>query len=188
MAAASIARTVRFSISVNVSTRAAHPDPISSNVSRSCSQQSGLAASSLVLEITETTLMRDTDRCILTLCALRALGVRIAIDDFGTGYSSLSYLHQLPGRHPQDRPELRRRHRRRQRRHVPRAGDRLARRRTRPRRRGRRCRDRAPGRHAPRRRLRARAGLLLREALGCGRDGAAARHPVTGHDQSLTRK
>ena len=40
--------------------------------------------------------MRDTDRSILTLCALRDMGVRIAIDDFGTGYSSLSYLHQLP--------------------------------------------------------------------------------------------
>ena len=183
----SIARTLRFR-SASTSRPCSSSSPISSNVSRSCSQQSGLAASSLVLEITETTLMRDTDRCILTLCALRALGVRIAIDDFGTGYSSLSYLHQLPVDILKIDQELRRRHRRGQRRPVPRAGDRLARRRARPRRRRRRCRDRAPGRHAPRRRLRARAGLLLREALGCGRDGAAARHPVTGHDQSLTRK
>jgi diguanylate cyclase (GGDEF)-like protein len=59
-------------------------------------EESGLPASTLVLEITETTLMRDTDKGILTLSALRSMGVRIAIDDFGTGYSSLSYLQQLP--------------------------------------------------------------------------------------------
>jgi diguanylate cyclase (GGDEF)-like protein/PAS domain S-box-containing protein len=84
-----------LSISVNVSpVQLVQPDYVE-RVAFAL-RESGLAASSLVLEITETTLMRDTDRCILTLCALREIGVRVAIDDFGTGYSSLSYLHQLP--------------------------------------------------------------------------------------------
>jgi diguanylate cyclase (GGDEF)-like protein/PAS domain S-box-containing protein len=85
----------KFFISVNVSTVQLLQGDFVERVSFAL-HESGLAASSLILEITETTLMRDTDRSILTLCALRALGVRIAIDDFGTGYSSLSYLHQLP--------------------------------------------------------------------------------------------
>jgi diguanylate cyclase (GGDEF)-like protein/PAS domain S-box-containing protein len=85
----------QFSISVNVSTLQLTQGDFVERVSFAL-DESGLDASSLVLEITETTLMRDTDRSILTLCALRAMGVRIAIDDFGTGYSSLSYLHQLP--------------------------------------------------------------------------------------------
>lgn len=57
---------------------------------------SGLAPSTLVLEITENALIRDPDGTIRTLRALRELGVRIALDDFGTGSSSLSQLTRLP--------------------------------------------------------------------------------------------
>ncbi len=57
---------------------------------------SGLPASGLVLELTESTLLSDTARVHHRLARLRELGVRIAIDDFGTGYSSLSYLRRLP--------------------------------------------------------------------------------------------
>jgi diguanylate cyclase (GGDEF)-like protein/PAS domain S-box-containing protein len=56
----------------------------------------GFEPSSLVLEITETTIMRDADTATSRLRALKDLGVRLAIDDFGTGYSSLSYLRQIP--------------------------------------------------------------------------------------------
>jgi diguanylate cyclase (GGDEF)-like protein len=57
---------------------------------------SGLSASRLELEITETLLLEKSDQVIATLHALRALGVRISMDDFGTGYSSLSYLRSFP--------------------------------------------------------------------------------------------
>ncbi len=55
-------------------------------------ESTGLPASQLTLEITETVLMTDTSSTRETLDALHELGVRVAIDDFGTGYSSLSYL------------------------------------------------------------------------------------------------
>jgi len=50
----------------------------------------------LVIELTESELLQDFDRAVVTLTKLRALGVRIAIDDFGTGYSALAYLSRFP--------------------------------------------------------------------------------------------
>jgi EAL domain-containing protein (putative c-di-GMP-specific phosphodiesterase class I) len=56
----------------------------------------GLPASRLELELTESSLMCDGDSTIVLLNSLREQGVRIALDDFGTGYSSLSYLQRFP--------------------------------------------------------------------------------------------
>jgi diguanylate cyclase (GGDEF)-like protein/PAS domain S-box-containing protein len=57
---------------------------------------SGLPAERLELEITETSLLDDSETTLGVLFRLRELGVRIAMDDFGTGYSSLSYLQSFP--------------------------------------------------------------------------------------------
>ncbi len=58
--------------------------------------ESGLDPKRLVLEITETALLRATPATVATLEAVRAMGVRTVIDDFGTGYFSLSHLRQFP--------------------------------------------------------------------------------------------
>ncbi len=58
--------------------------------------ESGLAASRLELEITETVLLQDDKSVMDSLHQMRELGVKISMDDFGTGYSSLSYLRSFP--------------------------------------------------------------------------------------------
>jgi diguanylate cyclase (GGDEF)-like protein/PAS domain S-box-containing protein len=55
----------------------------------------GITTDRLVLEVTETMLMRDLDQVDRTVSELRAAGISLAIDDFGTGYSSMSQLHRL---------------------------------------------------------------------------------------------
>jgi diguanylate cyclase (GGDEF)-like protein len=56
----------------------------------------GLDPGALIIEVTETALMRDAEATARQLRAIKDLGVRIAVDDFGTGYSSLAYLQQFP--------------------------------------------------------------------------------------------
>ncbi|WP_026289184.1 bifunctional diguanylate cyclase/phosphodiesterase [Thioalkalivibrio sp. ALMg11] len=56
----------------------------------------GVPASQVRLEITETATLGNLNELIETLHRLKALGISLAMDDFGTGYSSLSYLHRLP--------------------------------------------------------------------------------------------
>ena len=84
-----------LTISVNLSVRQLQSDSIVSDV-RCALETSGLPPESLVLEITESVMMSDTDFAVQRLDDLKALGVRLAMDDFGTGYSSLSYLSRFP--------------------------------------------------------------------------------------------
>jgi EAL domain-containing protein (putative c-di-GMP-specific phosphodiesterase class I) len=63
---------------------------------RAALTSAGLPPELLMLEVTESLLLRDDDRVWGDLHNLRAMGVKIAIDDFGTGYSALSYLRQVP--------------------------------------------------------------------------------------------
>jgi diguanylate cyclase (GGDEF)-like protein/PAS domain S-box-containing protein len=82
-------------ISVNVSARQFRTPGFVDQV-RAALEETGSRPEWLLLEITESLVLRDAEQVWADLRVLRALGVRIAIDDFGTGYSSLSYLRQMP--------------------------------------------------------------------------------------------
>ncbi|HLI74509.1 MAG TPA: EAL domain-containing protein [Acidimicrobiales bacterium] len=88
-------RGLPLTMSVNVSMRQIETDVFLEHVQEALAS-SGLDPGALVLEVTETTLMRDTDATVRRLKMLKDLGVRVAIDDFGTGYSSLAYLRRFP--------------------------------------------------------------------------------------------
>jgi diguanylate cyclase (GGDEF)-like protein len=82
-------------MAINVSGRQLDSDEFVTDV-RDALSGGELDADALTLEITETTLMRNTEETARRLAAIRELGVRIAIDDFGTGYSSLAHLQRFP--------------------------------------------------------------------------------------------
>jgi diguanylate cyclase (GGDEF)-like protein/PAS domain S-box-containing protein len=90
-----MARPAPLYVSVNVSARQFR-DPGFVDGVRRVLAESGLAPSALMLELTESVLLRRDERIHSYLRELKAIGVRLAIDDFGTGYSSLSYLRELP--------------------------------------------------------------------------------------------
>ncbi|TMJ55998.1 MAG: EAL domain-containing protein [Alphaproteobacteria bacterium] len=83
------------SVAVNFSPQQFHQRDVLSEV-RYALEISGLPAQRLEIEITESSLLRNTQLTHDVLSQLRTLGVRISLDDFGTGYSSLSYLHNFP--------------------------------------------------------------------------------------------
>jgi diguanylate cyclase (GGDEF)-like protein/PAS domain S-box-containing protein len=85
----------RLSMSVNVSMRQLEFEGFVDDV-RDALDTHGVAPESLLIEITESVLMKDAHATVDRLTRLKALGVLIAIDDFGTGYSSLAYLRQFP--------------------------------------------------------------------------------------------
>jgi diguanylate cyclase (GGDEF)-like protein/PAS domain S-box-containing protein len=84
-----------LSVAVNVSAGQLDDERLP-DVVRGALEASGLPPGHLVLELTETAVMSNTERAVRMLHELRAQGVHLAIDDFGTGYSSLVHLKRLP--------------------------------------------------------------------------------------------
>ena len=82
-------------VAVNFSSQQFHRRDVLTDV-RFALGVSGLPAERLEVEITESSLLRNTQWTLDVLAQLRAAGVRISLDDFGTGYSSLSYLNNFP--------------------------------------------------------------------------------------------
>ncbi|HXY95952.1 MAG TPA: EAL domain-containing protein, partial [Steroidobacteraceae bacterium] len=91
----SIAGGAGLRLAVNISGRHLQHGELVHDVSQALAE-SGLEPGNLVIELTESTIMYNTDANLERFHSLKALGVRLAIDDFGTGYSSLSYLHRFP--------------------------------------------------------------------------------------------
>jgi diguanylate cyclase (GGDEF)-like protein/PAS domain S-box-containing protein len=87
--------TSTLSMSINLSVRQLMHEQIIRDV-REAIDDAGLDPSTVTMEITETTLMHDTEVTRERLAELRRIGVSLAVDDFGTGYSSLQYVQRFP--------------------------------------------------------------------------------------------
>lgn len=85
----------QVAVSVNLSARQVDEADMVAQVEQALAA-SGLPPASLILEITETALIREDDAVLARLQRIRDTGVRIALDDFGAGYSGLGYVQRLP--------------------------------------------------------------------------------------------
>ncbi len=86
---------IELEMAVNISARSLHDLQLLGQISELLNTQ-GMAARTLRLEITESTIMEDAGRAIDILKRMREIGIHLSLDDFGTGYSSLGYLKKLP--------------------------------------------------------------------------------------------
>jgi len=91
----SIAGASRLRLAVNISARHLQHGELVQDVLQAL-EDSGFEPDNLVIELTESTMMYNTEANLERFHRLKALGVKLAIDDFGIGYSSLSYLHRFP--------------------------------------------------------------------------------------------
>jgi diguanylate cyclase (GGDEF)-like protein/PAS domain S-box-containing protein len=91
----SIAGASGLRLTVNISARHLQHGELVQDV-REALETSGLEAGNLVIELTESSMLYNSEVNLERFRRLKTLGVKLAIDDFGTGYSSLSYLHRFP--------------------------------------------------------------------------------------------
>jgi diguanylate cyclase (GGDEF)-like protein/PAS domain S-box-containing protein len=84
-----------LSMSVNLSGKQLSQPDLIDRISQILNE-TGVEASTLKIEITESAIIENIDDAAMTLRRIKALGIRLSLDDFGTGYSSLSYLHRFP--------------------------------------------------------------------------------------------
>lgn len=84
-----------FTMTINISGKQLLDPHFEDDISAAL-KASSIAPFSVILEITESIMMKNTEEMLQRLLSLKSLGLRLAIDDFGTGYSSLSYLQQFP--------------------------------------------------------------------------------------------
>jgi len=86
---------MHLSMAVNLSASQFHQSELVAELG-SILKSTGMAPQALELEITESMVMKDPERAVTIMEALRRMGVRLSIDDFGTGHSSLGYLKRFP--------------------------------------------------------------------------------------------
>ncbi|MDI1307832.1 MAG: EAL domain-containing protein [Methylotenera sp.] len=87
--------TRELTISINVSAKQFYQNDFVNQV-QAAADRHGINPSLLKLELTESMLLENIEDTIVTMTALKEIGIRFSLDDFGTGYSSLQYLKRLP--------------------------------------------------------------------------------------------